>query len=159
MDGRSLSVEAYEEGFRLSGHIDENADLGQIIASPLNLIKLDLGDTTQINSYGVKKWIIMLNHLKDKSLVYVDCPVFFINQVNLVHKLISNIKIESLYLPIYCATCDHEADILFDYASLLQNHSLESLSKDFICPRCQQPADFCDDINQYLGFMEPLALT
>lgn len=155
MVARTFMISEYTQGFKLSGPIDENSDFSPITESKKDSFELHLGGTTRINSYGIRKWIMMLNKVENKDITYVNCPVYFVNQVNLVNKLVDKVKINTLFLPFYCSQCDEEPEFLINFSELLKDNFRETLATDYKCPTCKENCEFYDDIEEYLSFLDP----
>ena len=84
MSNQSLQIEFREGTFFLDGVINENIDLFEVVKQGAYPVIFDFTKVLRINSYGIKKWIQMLNALDSDSIFYRNCPVFIIDQLNLV---------------------------------------------------------------------------
>ena len=111
MSNTGFSIEAKAGCYHIRGIIDENADFSILIRATENPVIIDFEQAESLNSYGIRKWVEMLhNHIR-KSIIYRNCPVFIIDQLNIVSSLLStNVKVESMYLPYHCPNCDVEKE-------------------------------------------------
>jgi hypothetical protein len=137
----------------LKGAIDERADFSIITPATQNVI-LDFDGITSINSYGVKKWVLLLNSLKDKNIIYENCPTVLVEQINVIKHLNAGIKLLSFYLPFGCDSCDVEVDKLVTMEDVKEEGFMDSLDELYDCERCRSHLEFLDDEDIYFSFLD-----
>lgn len=109
-----LTFEVSEKDIKIEGIIDEYFLFSSISFTPASDIVLDLAKLEKINSCGIREFISWLTSLPGEINVnYINCPIFFINQSNMVHGIVSkNRKIVSFYCPYFNEEKDEEVEIL-----------------------------------------------
>jgi len=108
----------FKEGiYFLKGTLDEFSDLS-ILMSVKGNAKLDMGGIKWCNSIGLRNITYILGRWSADSFVYLNCSTSYVEQVNMVPALLGNKgcpgRIESLYVPYYCAACATEEEFLYD---------------------------------------------
>lgn len=146
-----LNIKYQDARFYVSGIIDEQSNFSDIIESGDNPIYIDLSGLERITSFGVKGWIIMLNSLAGKDVIYVNCPVVFIEQVNLVPGFKGLGKIESFDVPFFCSFCDKEHTYLTTALTLKEEKFLNVINAQYNCPNCNKELEF-DSTKHYFHF-------
>src|SRR5690348_15774561 len=94
---------------RVSGRIDDESDFTQLLKQLNDGGKfiLDLSGVTRINSSGVREWVRFVQSIKPTAHVeLLDCPVHFIEQVNMLNNFIGPTTITSLSVPYVCPSCE-----------------------------------------------------
>ena len=136
---------------RVSGVIDENADLSPLSRAQASKICLHLGEVHRINSFGVRAWVEAIRTIPLSSrLVLSHCSPPVIDQCNMVAGFNGHGVIESFYAPMLCEQCEEYTQVLYDTRICLANgHALPATR----CPRCQGSMDIDDLEEQYLTFL------
>ena len=127
--------------FYLEGAIDENAKFDKLLDRPKQNIIINFKAVEKINSVGVKRWIEILEKLpKSSNLLYTECSVPVVTQMNMVTNFKGQGKIASFYAPYYCPQCDIE----YKYLLNIQEHFLSRVLRApaVHCVRCQTPLQF-----------------
>jgi hypothetical protein len=107
----------------------------------------------QLNSCGIRDWIEYISQLSPARLIYVNCPVQFINQINTVSGFItSNTEIQSFFVPYYCEQCDHERHVCVKTNDLFKFHLPRPT-----CFSCQKTLELDVNEDNYLRFLKPAA--
>ncbi len=148
-----LRIELEDGVFFLAGIIDELSEFDQITNSKLSKIVLDLKGIERITSYGVKGWITMLNSLLQKELVYRNCPVTFIEQMNLVPGFKGQAVVESFEVPFFCSSCNDEFAITVHTDKIEQISFLDVINANYDCEKCNNEMEF-DSTKHYFMFLK-----
>ena len=135
----------------LKGVIDETVTLVGTFESFTDVVEIDLGAITMINSTGVREWVSAIYKCKAKK-IYTNCPVWVIDQANMVKEFLGNNSVvESFFGRYYCEDCDEESQILWhtvkDFPDL---NNIEIPEK--VC-NCGQLMQFDDDEDEYFTFL------
>lgn len=94
---------------RLSGRIDENADLAAFAADlPFDGATVDLGGLTRINSIGVREWMDFVGGLGSRKLRLVRCAPVFVEQLNAIANFAGSTDVVSVLSEFECES-DGEA--------------------------------------------------
>ena len=115
--GKSLTIVLDTESkvVLIDGIIDQSFDNKKIqIPEGIETLSIDLLKLSYINSYGIREFILWLNALSNnRQIFYVNCPVSFVHQANMVAGIIkSNVMIQSFFAPYFNEQEDKEENIL-----------------------------------------------
>jgi hypothetical protein len=98
--------------FRLSGVIDENANLA-FLARLGGHVRLHVKGVRRINSYGVRTWIEALRTVPESATYeFVECSPPLLDQLITVAGFQGRGRVTSFYVPLVCA-CGAEKEHLF----------------------------------------------
>ena len=114
----------------LKGFITENSDLS-FLESLSGEVIINFKDVTRINSCGIRDWVVGISKAKIDKLIFEDCPVIIIKQINAVPAFQGACKITSFYSPFYCDACDKEETVLIKTDTLGGNVDIKQK-----CPSC-----------------------
>jgi hypothetical protein len=135
----------------VSGVIDENANLSQLLALANADVEVNLKGVRRINSFGVRAWIDTVRQIsRDIRLEFVECPPPVIDQCNMVQGFLGHGVLRSFYAPMTCEECDEQLDQLFETA---QCRELGGKLPVTPCPRCSREMEVDDLEEQYLLFV------
>jgi hypothetical protein len=137
--------------YRVSGTIDEHADLDQLEPRPDDTdIEVDLRDVHRFNSYGVRAWIYAMRRMHaDGTMRFVHCPPLVIDQLNMVDGLMGRAEVASFYAPRSCSACDVRTNQFLEVAACHANGGkLPALP----CPECGAAMEL-DDIEEKYEFL------
>jgi hypothetical protein len=99
---------------RMSGKMNETADLEMIMLPKASSIEIDLIDLTLINSMGIRIFRNFALSISSPELLFSYCPRIFIDQVNMVADFIPrHSRILSFYVPYYNEVSGEEKSVLF----------------------------------------------
>lgn len=99
---------------RMSGKLNEHADLEMITVPQADAVEIDLSELILINSMGIRNLRDWLLAIKAPVLTFSYCPRVFIDQVNMVLDFIpKHSKILSFYVPYYGDSSGEDKAILF----------------------------------------------
>jgi Zn finger protein HypA/HybF involved in hydrogenase expression len=137
---------------RLSGAIDEHADLEALFGAVPASVRVHLKGVNAINSEGLRTWIRFFQRLSvaGTRVILRECSVAVVEQINNVSNFLCGAKVESIYLPFYCPKCKTELLSLFKTKDL-KEHGLAI--PEMRCPRCQGRARFDEDQDTYFLFL------
>ena len=84
-----------------------------------NLILLNLEHLKQMNSRGVREWILFVQTLPKSCTVRIEkASIVFMDQFNILPAVVGNARIESFFAPYYCSSCEAEVSPLL----VVHNH-------------------------------------
>ncbi len=142
----SFTIQKAGTLFTLAGVLDETADLTPIRTAQGEVI-IHFKGVTRINSCGVRDWVQALAQAKLTSLVYRECPMPIVKQLNAVPAFLSGATVESILAPYFCESCDK------DQLCLLSADEFATGAPPVrACETCQKPMKFDAIPAQYLGF-------
>ncbi len=118
--------------FKLSGQIDEDADLSKLDFSGASEIEFDLENITLINSCGIRDWVEYQKRIPDQvKIVYSKCPQVIIEQINIIKGFIREGGIvKSFYAPYYDENNDQEVKILITPSEVVDLKAPEKKNDD-----------------------------
>ncbi len=98
------ALEWKQEGhrFRLSGRIDEYADLMQLASELPKEVTLDLSGLTRINSIGVREWLDFVAAFGSRKVRLERCAPVFVDQLNTIANFAGNAEIWSVLCAYEC---------------------------------------------------------
>lgn len=129
-----IDIKKYEDRdiYFLKGNLDENAEIDFIIAPEKKSLVIDFGELQSINSSGISKWLRWLP--LQPSLIYVNCPTHFMQQMSIVPAMAGDNFIESFYVPLFCDRCEKE-----DFTKMTAAQSKGLTKTSFIrSPECAE---------------------
>lgn len=147
-DGDTLIV-------NLTGNIDESSDFSNIKNNEQKKVVFNFDKVHEINSCGIREWIMLLSTLKDKEIVYQNCTKMIVDQMSTVNGFFTpKTQIESIYLPYYCEECDEEAMLNVKLKDILADKQIKIPEK--ICGKCNAKMEFDEIVKQYFNFINLL---
>lgn len=85
------------------GDIDENFRHKDVPRISRKAIRIHLKDVGNFNSCGIREWIQLITDLsKVGSLIFHECSVSSIDQINMVPNSLGGGVVESFFAPYYC---------------------------------------------------------
>jgi anti-anti-sigma regulatory factor len=142
-----FTIQARGEELVLSGAIDENARLDEIVSRARGgRLTLDLGGVTFINSIGVREWARM-QQAAVRANVRIELRRVveqLIHQMNIVPAARGNSLVSSFFAPYLCEDCDREDTFLLD---------VSVYGKDLA--RLRPPAQECPSCGGRMGLSDP----
>jgi eukaryotic-like serine/threonine-protein kinase len=117
---------------RLSGRIDENADLSRLASAIPPGARLDLGGINRLNSIGVREWMDFATSAGAKGLQLVRCAPVFVDQLNAIANFAGATEIVSV---LAAFECEQDSEV-----TVLEVQAADARSGRFpaapACPRC-----------------------
>lgn len=100
--------------FKLSGQIDEDADLLKLDFSGAKTIEFNLDGVSLINSCGIRDWVEFQKTIPESvEISYSHCPQIIIEQVNIIKGFFrAGTRVLSFYAPYYDEANDKEVKVL-----------------------------------------------
>jgi serine/threonine protein kinase len=145
------TVEGEAALLRLEGSMDET--FSGFDPTEASQVVIELGKLSRITSYGVRQWIRGRDQLAAKQLYYVNCPPFFIDQLNMVLNFGGHGQVLTAFAPFSCPGCKHEKwaliDVLAKYDDLAAGRFPEQP-----CEKCQQRMEMDELPETYFGFVK-----
>lgn len=137
---------------RLSGSIEESANLDQLIGPPPSELHINCKEVPRINSVGVKGWIKYFQSASTKGtkLRFQECSTAIVEQINLISNFTAGGVVESIFVPFSCVTCKSELIGLFKTEDLKK---MGFNLPDLKCTKCGGKAVFDDIPEEYFGFL------
>ena len=137
----------------LSGFITEEADFRPLVGLDWAAgTKLDLGGIEQINSCGVREWILFVRKLSaaERPFELVRCSPAVVRQLNTISNFRGAGSVSSVLLPYYCAACEQEDLRLLE---LPDSGAPPPIDEAVACPHCGDTTEFDDLPASYLAFV------
>ncbi len=137
---------------RMTGSIEENVNLDQLIGVPAPQMIINCKGVSRINSVGVKGWIKYFQgaQAKGTQLIFQECSPAIVEQMNLISNFTCGGTVESIFVPFVSEGDGGELLGLFKVEDLKKmNFQVPPLK----CPRTGKPAVFDDIPEEYFGFL------
>ena len=119
----SLKIEHRSGIYYLSGALDEYADFTEL-KEESGTVYLDTSGVTWCNSIGLREMMHLITTWKVEKLIYKNCSVCFIEQINQLPALLGFAKckgsVESLSVPFSCPDCSNEDERVYQYDQLVE---------------------------------------
>jgi hypothetical protein len=144
-----------EVSFRFRGDVDENFRQEDVPRIKKERILFDLQGINNFNSCGIREWIYMMKDMnKMGHVIFRNCSITMIDQINMVPDSLGSGEIESFFAPYYCS-CKGEAIRLIE----VKKHRNELINKQaprFKCEDCGKTMEFDALEESYFLFCESL---
>lgn len=151
--------------FNLSGPIDEEASFPSTDMTGIQSVYIDLDAITVINSVGIRLWLQWIKTFAGVRSVFIDrAHKAMVLQFNMIEGFLpSHAVVRSIYVPMYCERCDHQAEILIEnIGPFIENANFTSLDvKDKLCRlKSGSSCEIDPDIvaSKYLSFLRKAQL-
>lgn len=146
--------------YKFNGDVDEYFRQADVPRIAKESIVFELADIRNFNSIGIREWIYLVRDFGELGdLVFRQCAVTVIDQINMVPDSLGNGRIESFYAPYYCdgPKCKREVNYLIDVEQF-QVFLQGKVAPEFDCDRCHNPLEF-DALEEsyFLFFNNPLS--
>jgi eukaryotic-like serine/threonine-protein kinase len=151
---RAATVEVVQQGdtalLTIVGLIDERfAGFGQL--NHVKSLVLDVANMTRMTSFGVRQWLNGMEELKSVADLYLlNCPTFFVDQLNMVLNFGGSAKVLTAVAPYVCPACGVESGELVDV--MARRGSLTREPPEKTCSRCGAKLEFDESPDSYFGF-------
>jgi anti-anti-sigma regulatory factor len=153
----TVSVERTADGdlVSLSGEVDDQATLSDLVDQLASHVMVDLGGVRFINSVGVREWIVFLSALADRKVRVVlrNCSEPMVHQMSMVVEARGSAEVESFHAPYLCDDCASERSLVLPVAPHLEALRARKVPAQ-TCPDCGGTMHFDDFPNRYLLFLE-----
>ncbi|HTL37138.1 MAG TPA: serine/threonine-protein kinase [Kofleriaceae bacterium] len=137
---------------RVTGLVDEKfAGFGNL--GTAKAIVIDVSGMTRMTSFGVRQWMKAMTAIPpaiaDRYLL--GCPMFFIDQLNMVLNFAGGAQILTAVAPYMCASCGSESGEMIDL--LTERATLKSgAAPRRTCGRCGQTLELDESPESYFAF-------
>jgi len=137
---------------RLKGSIDESTPLEQAFGAPAPVIEVNCREITSINSSGVKAWIRYFQAAAKggSRFSFHECSQSIVDQINFIMNFTCGGKVESIFLPFCCESCNTPALALFKCDDL---RAAQLQVTPPACVKCGAATSFDEIPEEYLGFL------
>jgi hypothetical protein len=130
-----------EVTYKFVGDVDENFRHEDVPLVKKSVINFELAHINNFNSCGIREWIYLVKKISALgNLVFKECSVTMIDQINMVPDSLGSGYIQSFHAPYYCE-CGGEVNRLIKV-----NEAQESLSSrtapELMCEKCGNPLEF-----------------
>ena len=153
---QSLDIEISESDdeaiYTFKGDMNESFDNSKVPRLIKSKITLVLKDLNTFNSVGIREWIKLISDFSHADqLIFKECSLAVIDQVNMVPTSLGKGTIESFYAPYYCE-CGNEENQLINVEQHLK--AISNLSApDFACKVCDDVMEFDALEESYFQFI------
>ena len=142
--------------FLFTGDVDENFKQEDVPRIESETIIFELAGVDNFNSCGIREWIYLVKDFSGLGkLVFQNCSVTMIDQINMVPDSIGNASIDSFYAPYFCESesCEGEINRLIDVTEHKDTLKSRNAPK-FDCETCKKPLDFDALEESYFLFLD-----
>ena len=151
-----INESIHEVSYRFVGDVDETFKHEDVPRITRKKILFELAQVNDFNSCGIREWIYLVRDIsKLGQLVFKECSVTMIDQINMVPDSLGNGHIESFFAPYYCESsgCVGEVNRLINIresAAILNNKS----APEFHCEKCKKQLEFDALEESYFLFID-----
>jgi anti-anti-sigma regulatory factor/predicted RNA-binding Zn-ribbon protein involved in translation (DUF1610 family) len=148
----TIDDDATPQRVALAGRITEEASFPELIEALADTVHIDLAEVEQVNSCGVREWILFVRALdrSGRTVVLTRCSPVMVRQLNMISNFAAGATVRSVMLPYYCEACGAEHTTVFELTD-------GEIAVESPCPECGEVAEFDDLPETYLLFAEPVA--
>ncbi len=146
----------------LAGKISEDVNFTELLAKTITAlgasqggIYFDLSQLTDINSCGVRNWLIFLERLQNQSAIeFISVNETFIEQANIVPTLLGKkgTVVREFHAPYLCQKCNKRTSKKLSPADVKVADGT-CVFPQFKCLQCNQPLQFDAIEDEYLAFL------
>lgn len=149
-DRDTFTMEQRDRQTRLSGVIDEHADLTFLGRLSGPQVTMNLRGIRRINSYGVRAWLEQIRKVPaGVAIEFVEVPPQIVDQINMVHGFIGGGRISSFYVPYTCEKCEAYEERLVQTDQCRKQEDLPKAQ----CAACGAIMEVDDVEEQYLQIL------
>ena len=142
--------------YTFTGDMNESFDNTKVPRLIKSKITLFLKDLNTFNSVGIREWIKLISDLSHADqLIFKECSLAVIAQVNMVPTSLGKGEIESFYAPYYCE-CGTEENKLINVEDHLKSIS-NAQAPEFNCNVCDDLMEFDALEESYFQFLTDIA--
>lgn len=136
----------------MSGTIEEDDDLNELIGPVSGETVFNCKDIQRINSAGTRSWIRYFEKLSalEKDISFIELSPAMVEQANMVVNFFAGGKVESVYVPYLCKSCDQPTTKLFPVDEIKQSKGKLPVPS---CKSCEKPMVFDDVEEDYFEFL------
>ncbi|HEY4244842.1 MAG TPA: hypothetical protein VGM88_33735 [Kofleriaceae bacterium] len=147
-----LTVDVEGMHARLSGRMDDSAQVGQLAARlPPGDVVIDTDGVAFVNSIGMREWMRLIRVLRDRGTVTLERVAdVLMAQMNLIPEFKTSVSISSFHAQYVCPACGHEGTPLVD-AVEHQARLRGMVAPAMPCPECGAKMELSDFPERYLS--------
>jgi anti-anti-sigma regulatory factor/DNA-directed RNA polymerase subunit RPC12/RpoP len=139
---------------RLNGSfVGECVNLETLVGPTPAHLRVCCKNLVRLNSNGVRAWMKFFQTVQQRGtkVTLAECSPAVVDKMNAFRNFSCGAKVESIYVPYYCAGCKRELVGLFGTEELART---QMRMPNLKCPSCGIEAEFDDLPDQYFGFIE-----
>ncbi|MCM2322974.1 MAG: hypothetical protein NDJ90_06895 [Oligoflexia bacterium] len=163
-----MTLETRSVTLRLAGLINEHSDLQKVsdylfkLEPKAQRLCFDLGGVTDINSSGLRQWIIFIKRLenigplqeKGFQIVFTRLGEVFLERANTFPDMLgAKPRIERIEAPFRCPSCSERFGIELRIEELGAEATRPHLPSPK-CEKCNTPLEFDEDLNGFFRFLK-----
>jgi hypothetical protein len=137
----AISENEREVIYTFQGHVDENFRQEDVPRIKRPSIIFHLADVHNVNSCGIREWVYLVRDISKLSkLIFRECSVNMIDQINMVPDSLGTATIESFFAPYFCE-CGGGVNRLIMVKEAGELLAAKT-APHFDCERCGKPLEF-----------------
>ena len=143
----------------LSGAIKDSGPMPEIPQNIPGRLTIDLEGLTAINSTGGRIWSGWISNLSvAKGIILTKCSPSFIHQMNVLVGFVGpNARVESFFVPYYCASCGADKAILYEVPPSVKTPADLKIKESLTCSACAKDMQFDVVKERYFNFISRMA--
>ncbi len=139
----------------LSGNLNESCTFPDLTDCPPPVV-LNTAGIDNVNSVGVRAWMIWVHQIK-QPLLFVECSPMFVVQANMIEDFLGRGLIFSFQIPYFCEACGSNRLLLIETRSAL---GLKSFKPPICnCIDCKKTMDLEVIEAFYFNFLKKMKKT
>jgi hypothetical protein len=136
-----IEEKANQVTYNFKGDVDENFRHDEVPLVKKDTIIFKLANINNFNSCGIREWIYLVRKISEMgSLIFKECSVTMVDQINMVPDSLGSGHIESFYAPYYC-DCGGEVNRLIKVDEA-QSYLANKIAPELTCENCGNPLEF-----------------
>lgn len=155
----TVEIQATQEGsvvrLVLSGKLNEAFDIDRFLETigQVPHVVLNTQGITDINSSGVRNWLLLLDKLPSgRTVEFEAVSVPLVEQANMILNCLTRGRVTSFMAPYFCYQCQ-ESVVRLISATDPYVAGREHRPPPFQCSRCGTELTFDDDATEYFTFL------
>lgn len=146
------------------GTIDEDVNFSVVLdslsrlGSALKLIQFDMSMITQMNSCGVREWLLFMERLpQNVRVVFLNANEIFIEQANMISNVLGKkgTQLVEFQAPYHCSQCNADYVMLIKPSQVKFEDGIPQ-PPAFKCAKCSTALNFDSIEEEYFGFIKRL---
>ena len=134
----------------LIGIIDEDTDFSALLKLKTSPVVFNFKNITSINSCGIRTWVNFVKEFPEGNVTFIECPPLVVRQMNMVPSFMGKAKVESVFVPYVCDSCEHEQNKLVLVSEYKKGISIPETIQ---CEKCQsEEMEMDGNVKQYFSF-------
>jgi hypothetical protein len=141
--------------YTFTGDVDENFRQEDLPRQGAAVIQFELGGVETFNSCGIREWIYLIKDFsKLGKLIFKNCSVAMIDQINMVPDSVGSAEVDSFYAPYFCQSdsCNTGYNRLINVKDCMAD-LLNRTAPEFKCDECGEVLDFDALEESYFQFV------